>query len=94
MVEPPWRIGPFAKLAFVIPAALLLSGIGLLADLPALCPPGPRCSNDPNSSCPLSAAAVQSCPPLSEGITLLVLGILALPLATLFYRSRRYLPIG
>lgn len=90
MAAPRLRVGPYAKWAFVVPAVLLVLGLTLLIATPRLCGSGPPCSTEGNGTCPALGTV---CVYPAEGLGLVVLGMIALPLAVLFYRSRRYAPL-
>jgi hypothetical protein len=101
-------VGRFAKFAFAVPAALLVLGAYAVATEPA-CAHGPtaggqgssnpQCPTPPsnNISCGVTnspgAPVLTECPSPVLGWTVLTAGIIAVPLAYLFYRSRFYTPI-
>lgn len=103
-------VGPYARLAFAFPAALLLFGAYVLiaepgcASGPVGSPPGigiPQCPGEPpdNVSCggssppPLPAPMLGDCPGPAVGLSIVATGLVAVPLAYLFYRSRHYTPL-
>lgn len=95
LTHPQMPVGRFAKLVFLVPAVLLAVGIYSLASWPGCGSHSapPPCQGNSTQECPPEPANGSACAQPLLGASLLVLGVIALPFAYLFYRSRFYTPI-
>lgn len=88
-------VGRFAKLAFLIPATLLVLGLYSIS-LTLGCGPHVAtapCMSNATNDCPPEPAYGTACVQPLIGLTLFFAGGITIPLAYLFYRSRFYTPL-
>lgn len=92
-------VGRFAKLALLVPAAMISLGMYSLvapSTCPSFGPQVPPCDHNAtaNNPCPAwSGAAETYCTPPIYAWAAVVVGIFAAPLAYMFNRSRFYTPL-
>jgi hypothetical protein len=90
-----WRTARSGMAALGVPPTLFLIGLLFLLVLTGFdsaCHPRSCCSKTPNGTL-CCASAEAPCTTAVVGAGFLILSAASLPLALLFYRSRRYLPL-